>query len=140
SLQLRGDEHYLNHGNFILSGFFAPMMKHLQSPALMAVEASCWWLNITGIFAFLNYLPYSKHFHILLAFPTTYYKPLEPKGKMQNMESVEKEVQYMFKPELTPNGEAQTQKFGARDIFDLSWKSLLDAYTCTECGRCTAAG
>jgi heterodisulfide reductase subunit C len=139
SLQLRGDEHYLNHGNFILSGFFAPMMKHLQSPALIAIERSCWWLHITGIFAFLNYLPYSKHFHILLAFPNTYYKPLEPKGKMQNMESVEKEVQYMFKPELAPNGEAQTQKFGARDIFDLSWKSLLDAYTCTECGRCTAA-
>ena len=139
SLQLRGNEHYLNHGNFILSGFFAPMMKHFQSPALIAIERSCWWLHITGIFAFLNYLPYSKHFHILLAFPNTYYKPLEPKGKMQNMESVEKEVQYMFKPELTPNGEVQTQKFGARDIFDLSWKSLLDAYTCTECGRCTAA-
>ncbi|MDQ6762038.1 MAG: (Fe-S)-binding protein, partial [Bacteroidota bacterium] len=82
--------------------------------------------------------------HILLAFPNTYYKPLEPKGKMENMESVEKEVQYMFKPELAPtNSETEPQnpapRFGAKDIFDLSWKSLLDAYTCTECGRCTAA-
>ncbi len=140
ALQLQGNEHYLNHGNFILSGFFASPIQHLSSSTLIGIERSCWWLHITGIFAFLNYLPYSKHFHILLAFPNTYYKPLEPKGKMENMESVAKEVQYMFKPELAPtNAEAQTQKFGAKDIFDLSWKSLLDAYTCTECGRCTAA-
>ena len=140
ALQLQGNEHYLNHGNFILSGFLAPVMDTFSSAKLIATERTCWWLHITGIFAFLNYLPYSKHFHILLAFPNAYYKPLEPKGKMENMESVEKEVQYMFKPELAAdNAEAQTPKFGAKDIFDLSWKSLLDAYTCTECGRCTAA-
>ena len=144
-LQLQGNEHYLDHGNFMLSGFLAPMMVNLHSSNLIAIERTCWWLHITGIFAFLNYLPYSKHFHILLAFPNAYYKPLEPKGKMANMESVENEVQYMFKPELAPaNAEAQTPnpaaiKFGAKDVFDLSWKSLLDAYTCTECGRCTAA-
>lgn len=140
ALQLQGNPHYLNHGNFILSGLLAPSLEHLSSASLIGIERTCWWLHITGIFAFLNYLPYSKHFHILLAFPNAYYKPLEPKGKMENMESVEKEVQYMFKPELVPaNAETQTPKFGAKDIFDLSWKNLLDAYACTECGRCTAA-
>jgi heterodisulfide reductase subunit C len=145
ALQLQGNEHYLNHGDFILSGILAPLLQHVGSSGLIGIERTCWWLHITGIFVFLNYLPYSKHFHILLAFPNAYYKPLEPKGKMANMESVEKEVQYMFKPELAvTNDQVQTPAaspsgFGAKDIFDLSWKSLLDAYTCTECGRCTAA-
>lgn len=140
ALQLQGSLHYTDHGNFILSGLFAPAMQGLSPISLIGVERTCWWLHITGIFAFLNYLPYSKHFHILLAFPNTYYKPLMPKGEMKNMESIEKEVQYIFKPELAPtDSEPQTQTFGARDIFDLSWKNLLDAYTCTECGRCTAA-
>ncbi len=147
ALQLQGNAHYLDHGNFILSGFLASSMQHLSSSTLVATERTCWWLHITGIFAFLNYLPYSKHFHILLAFPNAYYKPLQPKGEMENMPNVEKEVQYIFKPELAPTnlptgqagGDAHTQKFGAKDIFDLSWKNLLDAYTCTECGRCTAA-
>lgn len=140
ALQLHGNEHYLDHGNFLFSGLMAPAMQSLPAGTLITIERTCWWLHIAGIFAFLNYLPYSKHFHILLAFPNTYYKPLEPQGKMENMESVAKEVQYMFKPELAPaNGVAEPQKFGAKDIFDLSWKSLLDAYTCTECGRCTAA-
>jgi heterodisulfide reductase subunit C len=142
ALQLQGNEHYLNHGNFIFSGFLAPFMLGGSSQQLIVLERTCWWLHITGIFAFLNYLPYSKHFHILLAFPNAYYMPLRPKGEIANMESVEKEVQYMFKPELVPaNAEAQTPvtRFGAKDIFDLSWKSLLDAYTCTECGRCTAS-
>jgi heterodisulfide reductase subunit C len=112
----------------------------LSASSLIGIERSCWWLHIAGILAFLNYLPYSKHFHILLAFPNTYYKPLEPKGKMENMQHVELEVQYMFHPELAPaNPDEQPLKFGAKDIFDLSWKSLLDAYSCTECGRCTAA-
>jgi heterodisulfide reductase subunit C len=144
ALQLQGNAHYADHGNFIFSGVFAPYMQNISSSDLVVIERSCWWLHITGIFAFLNYLPYSKHFHILLAFPNAYYKPLELKGKMKNMESVEKEVQYMFKPELAAtNGDGQTQNhaagFGAKDIFELSWKNLLDAYTCTECGRCTAA-
>jgi len=139
ALQLQGNPHYANHGSFILSGFIADSMVHLQASTLIGIERSCWWLHIIGIFAFLNYLPYSKHFHILLAFPNTYFKPLAPKGEMKNMKNVEQEVQYMFKPELAPgNADAQT-KFGAKDIFDLSWKNLLDAYTCTECGRCTAA-
>ena len=139
ALQLQGNPHYADHGSFILSGFIADSMMHLQASTLIGIERTCWWLHIIGIFAFLNYLPYSKHFHILLAFPNTYFKPLVPKGEMKNMKNVEQEVQYMFKPELAPpNADAQT-KFGAKDIFDLSWKNLLDAYTCTECGRCTAA-
>ena len=145
ALQLQGNPHYFDHGNFILSGFLAPSLQHLSSSSLIGIERTCWWLHITGIFAFLNYLPYSKHFHILLAFPNAYYKPLQPKGEMKNMESVEREVQYMMNPEsVTTNDNAQTQtttsaSFGAKDIFDLSWKNLFDAYTCTECGRCTAA-
>ena len=140
ALQLQGNPHYVDHGSFILSGWIAQSMVHLKPYTLMGIERSCWWLHITGIFAFLNYLPYSKHFHILLAFPNTYYKPLLPKGEMKNMKNVEHEVEYMFKPELAPTtGDAQPQSFGAKDIFDLSWKNLLDAYTCTECGRCTAA-
>ena len=118
ALQLQGIEHYLDHGNFLFSGLFAPSMQNLPASTLIAIERTCWWLHIAGIFAFLNYLPYSKHFHILLAFPNTYYKPLEPKGKMENMENVEKEVQYMFKPELAPaNAEAQSRKSLAPKIF-----------------------
>ena len=140
ALQLKGYGHYADHGNFIISGLFSSYLSNLPASTLVIIERTCWWLHITGIFAFLNYLPYSKHLHILLAFPNAYYKPLVPMGEMTNMPGVEKEVQYIFKPELAPtNPEEQTQKFGAKDIFDLSWKNLLDAYTCTECGRCTAA-
>src|SRR5690606_24728062 len=98
----------------------------------------CWWFHIIGVLAFLNYLPISKHLHIVLAFPNTYFSRLEPKGKFDNMASVTEEVKAMLDPSLPhPNGEVS--RFGVKDIQDLTWKSLLDAYTCTECGRCTAA-
>ena len=142
ALQLQGNPHYTDHGSFIFSGWLSSFLVSIRPSTLVGIERTCWWLHITGIFAFLNYLPYSKHFHILLAFPNTYYKRLIPKGEMINMKNVEQEVHYMFEPELaTANGDAQTQtqSFGARDIFDLTWKNLMDAYTCTECGRCTAA-
>ncbi len=143
ALQLQWNEAYPDHGNFLISGFFAPYLLDMSSGTLIAIERSAWWIHIAGIYFFLNYLPYSKHLHILLAFPNAYYKPLQPLGEMDNMESVQKEVQYMFKPELAPTGEdaqnATPTAFGAKDIFELSWKNLLDAYTCTECGRCTAA-
>ncbi len=140
ALQLQANPHYADHGNFLLSGFIAPSLQHLSSTTLIVIERTCWWLHIAGIFAFLNYLPYSKHLHILLAFPNAYYGRLEPKGKMENMQNVQNEVSYMFKPELAPTEASDaTPKFGAKDIFDLSWKNLLDAYSCTECGRCTAA-
>lgn len=142
ALQLQGNPHYADHGSFIFSGWLSSFLVNMKPSTLVGIERTCWWLHITGIFAFLNYLPYSKHFHILLAFPNTYYKRLIPKGEMINMKNVEQEVHYMFEPELaTANGDAQTQtqSFGAKDIFDLTWKNLMDAYTCTECGRCTAA-
>ncbi len=109
--------------------------------SLIMLERTCWWLHIVGIFAFLNYLPYSKHLHIILAFPNAYYGRLKPMGQMENMPSIQNEVLYAMQPELAPTGEqtAVAQKFGAKDIKDLSWKNLMDAYSCTECGRCSAA-
>ncbi len=140
SLQLQyPDPHYIDTGNFIISGLLVPAFENLSSAQLVLIERGCWWIHIIGIFAFLNYLPYSKHLHILFAFPNAYYARLVPKGQMQNMENVQNEVKYMMQPELAPAGEAAAMKFGAKDITDLSWKNLLDAYSCTECGRCSAA-
>jgi heterodisulfide reductase subunit C len=139
ALQIQGNVHYHQTGNFIVSGIIAPLFQNFSSTQLIAIERSCWWLHIIGIFAFLNYLPYSKHLHILLAFPNAYYSRLLPSGKMHNMQNVQNEVKYMMQPELAPTGDAQPMKFGAKDVMDLSWKSLLDAYSCTECGRCSTA-
>lgn len=144
-LQARGYGHYGETvtGNFAFSQVLHPVLNGIGDNGLMTIERSAWWLHIVGIFAFLNYLPYSKHLHILLAFPNTYYTRLEPKGKMDNMPEIQREVLYAMQPELIPTTETTEpetpKRFGAKDIFDLSWKNLLDAYTCTECGRCTAA-
>jgi heterodisulfide reductase subunit C len=141
-LQTRGVEHYSQYptGNFIISKYMHPLLNNAGEGSLIGIERGCWWLHIIGVFAFLNYLPYSKHLHIILAFPNTYYARLEPFGKMDNMESVQKEVLYAMQPELAPVAEgAPSKKFGAKDIMDLSWKNLMDAYSCTECGRCSAA-
>jgi len=142
-LQSRGVGHYGENptGNFILSQYLHPVLNGISNEGLLAIERGCWWLHIVGIFAFLNYLPFSKHLHIVTAFPNAYYAPLEPIGKMENMEAIQKEVLYAMQPELAPPaGETTTaKKFGARDIQDLSWKNLMDAYSCTECGRCSAA-
>jgi heterodisulfide reductase subunit C len=139
ALQLQGAEHYGDTGDFIISGLLAPIFSDVSASSLITIERAAWWLHIAGIFAFMNYLPYSKHLHILLAFPNAYYTRLEPKGQMDNMENVQNEVKYMMQPELAPTGEAQPMKFGAKDVTDLTWKNLLDAYSCTECGRCSAA-
>jgi hypothetical protein len=139
ALQIQGSEHYHNTGDFIISGYITPFFSHFSISKLMLIERSCWWMHIIGIFAFLNYLPYSKHLHILLAFPNAYYSRLIPAGEMHNMENVQNEVKYMMQPEIAPTGDAQPMKFGAKDVMDLSWKSLLDAYSCTECGRCSSA-
>ena len=126
--------------DFVVSMHLQPLLAGLNSESLEIIERSCWWLHIIGIFAFLNYLPYSKHLHIILAFPNTYYARLEPLGEMENMPAVQKEVLYAMQPDQVPAGEAEPpKKFGAKDVHDLSWKNLLDAYSCTECGRCTAA-
>jgi heterodisulfide reductase subunit C len=143
-LQSRGYDHYAEHitGNFAFSSFLHPLLNGFNNHSLEAVERGCWWLHIIGVFAFLNYLPFSKHLHIIMAFPNAYYVRLEPQGKMKNMPEIQKEVLYAMQPELIPSGEAvqeHSKKFGAKDIFDLSWRNLLDAYSCTECGRCTAA-
>jgi len=139
ALQLQGAEHYHQTGSFIVSGMLAPLFNGLSTTTLIVIERSCWWLHIIGILAFLNYLPYSKHLHIMFAFPNAYYTRLDVQGKMANMENVQNEVKYMMQPELAPAGEAAPMKFGAKDVSDLSWKNLLDAYSCTECGRCSTA-
>ncbi|MBS1948597.1 MAG: (Fe-S)-binding protein [Bacteroidetes bacterium] len=140
-LQSRGYGHYAAHstGNFWFSQALHPLLNGFSNNSLVTVERTCWWLHILGIFAFLNYLPYSKHLHILFAFPNAYYARLWPEGKMRNMPEVQKEVLYAMQPELAPAEAAANPKFGAKDIFDLSWRNLLDAYSCTECGRCTAS-
>jgi heterodisulfide reductase subunit C len=139
ALQLQGSEHYAETGNFVISGFLAPLFENFSTTILIFIERSCWWLHIAGIFVFLNYLPYSKHLHVILAFPNSYYGKLQPKGEMENMVSVQNEVKYMMQPELAPTGEQAPVKFGAKDIFDLKWTSLMGAYACTECGRCSSA-
>ncbi len=126
-------------GDFLISKWIHPLLDRLSTPQLVLLERASWWLHITGIFAFLNYLPYSKHLHILLAFPNAYYARLWPEGKMQNMKSVQQEVLYAMQPEQAPADAAAPARFGAKDVMDLSWRNLLDAYACTECGRCTAA-
>lgn len=142
-LQTRGIEHYAANptGNFIFSQYLYPVLNGMGNDGLQVTERGCWWLHIAGVFAFLNYLPYSKHLHIIFAFPNAYYARLKPMGEMENMPSVQKEVLYAMHPEQAPTGAnaEPPKKFGAKDITDLSWKNLLDAYSCTECGRCSAA-
>ncbi len=140
-LQEKGYGYYAENptGRFVVSGMLAPLYGSLSEATLVVIERSCWWLHILGILAFMNYLPYSKHLHILLAFPNAYYARLLPKGEMNNMPAVQKEVLYAMQPELAPADAVPPARFGARDVFDLSWRNLLDAYSCTECGRCSAA-
>jgi ferredoxin len=125
--------------DFLVSAHIKPLFSGLSPQALVGLERSCWWLHIAGVLAFLNYLPYSKHFHIILGFPNTFYAPLDPPGEMENMPAVQQEVKYVFQPELAPAEATPPAHFGARDIFDLSRHQLLMAYSCTECGRCSAA-
>lgn len=141
TLQQRGLEHYIHAGAFPVSSFLMPLLNNFSTDGLIIMERSCWWFHILGIIAFLNYIPYSKHFHIVLAFPNTYYSNLQPKGKFSNMASVTTEVKLMMDPStaappVDPN--AAPTRFGAKDVPDLSWKNLMDAYSCTECGRCTS--
>ena len=136
----RGEEVH----QFLVTGLFAGIFDGLSLNALLVIERVCWWGHILGIFAFLNYLPFSKHFHIILAFPNAYYTRLRPQGKMANMKDVQNEVLYAMDPSAAPPAPAEGEavpapgRFGAKDVQDLTWKNLLDAYSCTECGRCTA--
>jgi heterodisulfide reductase subunit C len=128
--------HYAPSGSFPVSSWLGALLPS-NAKTLVIMERSCWWFHIIGILAFLNYLPYSKHFHILLAFPNTYYSKLTPKGQFNNMASVTSEVKAMLDPSFVPEATEPT-RFGAKDVTDLTWKNLMDAYTCTECGRCTS--
>lgn len=138
-LQARGAEHYIQAGSFPVSQFLVPVINGFSDSTLIFLERSMWWFHIIGILVFLNYVPYSKHWHIIMSFPNVYYTPLKPKGSFDNMSSVTTEVQLMMDPSATPpEGYEPPAGFGARDVKDLTWKNLMDAYTCTECGRCTS--
>ncbi|MFT7345249.1 MAG: heterodisulfide reductase subunit C [Lentimonas sp.] len=131
--------------SFTVSSWLGPLLfGGMEADTLHTLERIGWWGHIFMVFGFLNYLPYSKHLHIVLAFPNTYYSNLEAKGRLTNMESVTNEVKLMMDPDADPyaapaEGAAEPQRFGAKDVQDLNWKNLLDSYTCTECGRCTSS-
>jgi len=141
--QSRGLDHYVPAGSFPVSSLLTPLYAGLTDAGLIAVERGMWWFHIAGVLAFLVYVPYSKHFHIILAFPNTYFSNLNPKGQMDNMAAVKKEVDLMMDPQAdpyaaAPASEGPPERFGVKDASDLTWKQLLEAYTCTECGRCTS--
>jgi heterodisulfide reductase subunit C len=130
-----------SYAGFQISNMLTGMLNGSSPAALEIIERSCWWFHIIGILAFLNYVPYSKHFHILLAFPNVYYSNLNPKGEFTNLASVTREVKLMLNPVINDITlpVPPPERFGAKDVFDLSWKQLMDAYSCTECGRCTSS-
>jgi heterodisulfide reductase subunit C len=138
-LQNFGAESYIKAGNFPVSQFLTPLFEEFKLETLIILERSFWWLHIIGIFAFLNYLYYSKHLHILLAFPNTYFANLEIKGKFRVNPNIKSEVQLMLNPQASMPESSSTipEKFGATDVFDLSWVQLMNSYSCTECGRCS---
>lgn len=148
-LQLNGAAHYASEagimGAFPISQYLLPLLDGLSNSSLIIIERVAWWAHILGILFFLNYLYYSKHLHIILAFPNVYFSKLRPKGELDNLESVKKEVELMMDPNADPfaapaegDEEEEPAKFGASDVFDLDQVQLLNAYTCTECGRCTS--
>ena len=142
-LQQMEAAHYTKAGAFPVSQFIAPLFQEMSMSAIIMIERTAWWLHIVGILMFLNYLYYSKHLHILLAFPNTYFGKLKPKGQFENLDAVTKEVRLMMDPSADPFAAPDEnapipEKFGASDVMDLKWVQLLNAYTCTECGRCTS--
>lgn len=140
-----GYSHFIQAGSFPISQFIAPMFNGVSNELVMLLSELFWWLHIVGILIFMNYLYYSKHLHILLAFPNTYFANLNPQGEFDNLASVAKEVKLMMDPNADPfaaapvDENAVPSKFGASDVQDLNWVQLLNAYTCTECGRCTSS-
>ncbi len=138
-LQQQGVATYIKAGSFPVSQFLIPLFDGLSVETLIILERSFWWAHITGILIFLNYLYYSKHLHILLAFPNTFYANLESEGKFEVDAHIKSEVMLMMNPDQSVPAvqENAPDKFGASDIFDLKWTQLMNAYSCTECGRCT---
>lgn len=142
-LQQLNAPHYVQAGSFPVSQFLVPLFEGMSVQSLVLIERTAWWLHIAGILFFLNYLYYSKHLHILLAFPNTYFGKLDAMGKLKNLDAVTKEVMLMMDPSADPYASPaedvpDPEKFGASDVTDLNWVQLLNAYTCTECGRCTS--
>ena len=142
-LQQMESAHYTKAGMFPISGLIAPFFENFSEATLIIIERTAWWFHILGILVFLNYLYFSKHLHIMLAFPNVYFGKLDPMGKFENNESVTNEVKLMMDPNVDPfaapaEGAEAPAKFGASDVMDLSQVQLLNAYTCTECGRCTS--
>ena len=142
-LQQLNAPHYIQAGSFPISQFFTSFFDGMSIQSLIFIERTAWWLHIVGILFFLNYLYYSKHLHILLAFPNTYFGKLDVKGKLNNLDAVTNEVMLMMDPDADPyaapaEDAQEPEKFGASDVTDLNWVQLLNAYTCTECGRCTS--
>ena len=131
---------------FPISQYLTFMYEGVSNSSLIIAERACWWFHILGVFSFLVYVPYSKHFHILLAFPNTWYSNLDEVGAMNNMASVKKEVDLMMDPTADPYATSSPSdgtpevppRFGVKDAMDLTWKQLMEAYSCTECGRCTS--
>lgn len=138
-LQQRGVEAYIQTADFPISQFLHPLFEGFSERTLIILERSFWWAHIFGIFVFLNYLYYSKHLHILLAFPNTFFANLESDGKFEVDANIKNEVLLMMNPDqaLKDSQSAPPDKFGASDVFDLKWIQLMNAYSCTECGRCT---
>jgi heterodisulfide reductase subunit C/HAMP domain-containing protein len=140
-----GFSHFYKAGSFPVSQFIAPIFNGVSNEVVMLLFEVFWWLHIAGILVFMNYLYFSKHLHILLAFPNTYFANLNPEGQFDNLASVTKEVKLMMDPNADPfaaapvDENAAPAKFGASDVQDLNWVQLLNAYTCTECGRCTSS-
>lgn len=141
-LQNANYSYYGDYGSFPISSFLLPLYDNFEVTSVVIIERASWWLHILGILFFLNYLYYSKHLHILLAFPNTYFSKIKSGGGFDNLDSVYKEVKAMLDPAVDPystnNTNQQIEKFGANDVFDLNWFQLLNAYTCTECGRCSS--
>ena len=135
-LQTRGVEHYLPVGSFVISGSLMPLFETFSTGTLILLERGAWWFHIAGILAFALYVTYSKHLHIFFAFPSAYFSSLESSAKMSTMPAVTHEVKLMLGQPVEEQA-ASTAKFGAKDVMDLTWKNALDAYSCTECGRCT---
>jgi len=141
TLQQMGSEHYHTAGNFPITKYLVPYFSGMSEHSLIMIERFSWWFHIFGVLGFMNYLIISKHLHILLAFPNVFYSNLNPKGEFTNLQNVTNEVKAMLDTSFSPPppDPNHPQRFGTKDVFDLSWKQLLDAYTCTECGRCTSA-
>lgn len=138
-LQSRGQSGYPLVGSFVVSQHLIPLFSDWSNTSLILLERGAWWLHIAGILGFALYLSYSKHLHIIFAFPATYYASLEPYGQMTHMPQVLHEVQLMLGQNPTENPNPSASSFGAKDVFELNMKNALDAYSCTECGRCTDA-